>query len=153
MTEIKKELKLTKIDVNNANIAAVSASVVSRFMIGPLADTWGPRYTMIGLMILGSIPVFCSATIHDAKSLAIVRFFIGFLGGTFVCTQAWTSQMFAKEVVGTANGLAGGWGNLGGGVTHIFMVSFDLCLLARQCKPLHRMCRKHNCSADVCSRV
>jgi NNP family nitrate/nitrite transporter-like MFS transporter len=122
MTEIKKELKLTKIDVNNANIAAVSASVISRFAIGPLADTWGPRYTMIGLMIAGSIPVLCSAAIHDAHSLAIVRFFIGFLGGTFVCTQAWTSQMFAKEIVGTANGLAGGWGNLGGGVTHIFMV-------------------------------
>lgn len=29
--------------------------------------------------------------------------------------------MFAKEVVGTANALVGGWGNLGGGVTQLFM--------------------------------
>ena len=29
--------------------------------------------------------------------------------------------MFTKEVVGTANALVGGWGNLGGGVTQIVM--------------------------------
>lgn len=33
--------------------------------------------------------------------------------------QYWTSRMFAKEVVGTANALVGGWGNLGGGVTQL----------------------------------
>ena len=27
--------------------------------------------------------------------------------------QFWTSRMFTKEVVGTANALVGGWGNLG----------------------------------------
>ena len=31
--------------------------------------------------------------------------------------------MFTKEVVGTANALVGGWGNLGGGVTQIVMGS------------------------------
>ena len=35
--------------------------------------------------------------------------------------QYWTSMMFAKEVAGTANALAGGWGNLGGGITQIVM--------------------------------
>jgi NNP family nitrate/nitrite transporter-like MFS transporter len=29
--------------------------------------------------------------------------------------------MFTKEVVGTANALVGGWGNLGGGVTQLVM--------------------------------
>lgn len=37
--------------------------------------------------------------------------------------QYWTSRMFTREVVGTANALVGGWGNLGGGVTHLFMGS------------------------------
>ena len=34
-----------------------------------------------------------------------------------------TSRMFTKKVVGTANALVGGWGNLGGGVTQIVMGS------------------------------
>ena len=29
--------------------------------------------------------------------------------------------MFSKNVVGTANATSGGWGNLGGGVTQVFM--------------------------------
>merc|ERR1712045_45423 len=37
--------------------------------------------------------------------------------------MGWTSMMFAKEVAGTANALAGGWGNLGGGVTQLVMGS------------------------------
>lgn len=38
--------------------------------------------------------------------------------------QYWTSRMFTKEVVATANALVGGWGNLGASVTQIVMGSF-----------------------------
>jgi MFS transporter, NNP family, nitrate/nitrite transporter len=41
----------------------------------------------------------------------------------FVMCQYWASRMFAREVVGTANALCGGWGNLGGGVTQLVMGS------------------------------
>ena len=44
-------------------------------------------------------------------------------GSTFVICQYWTSSMFTKEVVGTANVVVGGWGNLGGGVTQLVMGS------------------------------
>merc|ERR1712048_1441965 len=56
-------------------------------------------------------------------SLAFLRLFIGVAGGTFVMCQYWTSRMFTKQVVGTANALVGGWGNLGGGVTQLVMGS------------------------------
>merc|ERR1712151_548353 len=52
-----------------------------------------------------------------------LRTFIGTAGGTFVMCQYWSSRMFTKDVVGTANALVGGWGNLGGGVTQLVVGS------------------------------
>ena len=40
--------------------------------------------------------------------------------------QYWTSRMFALQIVGTANALVGGWGNLGASVTHLFVGAFLL---------------------------
>ena len=33
--------------------------------------------------------------------------------------QAWTTNMFRKSIVGSANAIVGGWGNLGGGLTQV----------------------------------
>ena len=53
---------------------------------------------------------------HDASGLYVSRFFIGILGGSFVPCQVWTTGFFDKNVVGTANSLTGGLGNMGGGI-------------------------------------
>merc|ERR1719183_924698 len=52
----------------------------------------------------------------------LCRALIGCAGATFVTNQFWCSMMFAPNVVGTANATAAGWGNLGGGVTQIFIM-------------------------------
>ena len=36
--------------------------------------------------------------------------------------QVWCTQQFSKSIVGLANATAGGWGNLGGGITNLVMV-------------------------------
>lgn len=54
--------------------------------------------------------------VNDFANIRVcAQLFIGVAGGTFVMCQYWASRMFTKEVVGTANALCGGWGNLGGG--------------------------------------
>jgi NNP family nitrate/nitrite transporter-like MFS transporter len=123
MPEVKKNLGLTKDEVYTANITAVTATVATRFLIGPLCDAFGARQTFAILLLLGAIPTYLSGLVQNAQDLALVRFFIGILGATFVCNQAWSAQMFAKEIVGAANATSAGWGNLGGGVTQFFMTA------------------------------
>ena len=60
------------------------------------------------------------------------RFFLGVLGATFVPCQVWCTGFFDKNVVGTANALAGGWGNAGGGITYFIMPAVFDSLVARQ---------------------
>lgn len=94
-----------------------------RFIMGPICDKYGARIPMGVLLILCAIPTACTGAVNSAAGLYGLRFFIGLAGSAFVMCQAWTSQMFVKEVVGTANGIAAGWGNLGGGVTQLVMGS------------------------------
>lgn len=118
---IKRELQLSKADVANSNIVAVTSTIIARLGVGPICDRYGPRRVQSVLLILGSIPVMSAALVTSAGGLLCVRFFIGFIGCAFVCTQAWTSKMFAKNIVGTANAIVGGWGNLGAGATFLIL--------------------------------
>jgi NNP family nitrate/nitrite transporter-like MFS transporter len=54
-------------------------------------------------------------------SFLLFRLGIGVIGASFVLTQFHTSIMFAPNIKGTANAVAGGWGNTGGGATQIVM--------------------------------
>ena len=123
MPVIKKSLKLTDYQVYVSNILAVSATVFMRFLVGPLCDIYGPRVIQAYVICLFSIPVYLVGTVTTFEGLCIIRFFIGFIGASFVMCQYWSAAMFAKNVVGTASAITAGWGNLGGGVTQLFMGS------------------------------
>jgi NNP family nitrate/nitrite transporter-like MFS transporter len=55
------------------------------------------------------------------ESFLIARLAIGAIGASFVITQYHTSAMFAPNVIGSANAIAAGWGNLGGGLAQLIM--------------------------------
>lgn len=121
MPSIREDLNLTKAQVGNTIIAAVSATIFARLLIGRLCDTWGPRKTYTALLLICAFPVMCVGLAKDYTSFLLFRLAIGVIGASFVITQFHTSMMFAPKIKGTANAVAGGWGNLGGGVTNMLM--------------------------------
>ncbi len=121
MPTIREDLGLTKLQVGNSLIAAVSATIIARLIIGRLCDTWGPRKTYTALLVLCSIPVYLVGLSHSYETFLLFRLAIGVIGASFVITQYHTSMMFAPNIKGTANAVAGGWGNLGGGITNMLM--------------------------------
>merc|ERR1712151_903432 len=123
LSEIKATLGLTKQEVWTSSIVGVGGTIAMRFILGPLCDKYGPRTLMALVLCCASIPTALTGTVNSGIGLAVLRLFIGAAGGTFVMCQYWTSRMFTKKVVGTANALVGGWGNLGGGVTQLVMGS------------------------------
>lgn len=124
---IRDDLNLTATDIGNAGIAAVSGAVFARIAMGTACDLFGPRLASSALILATAPAVYCTAVANSAASFLLVRFLTGFSLATFVSTQFWMSSLFAGKVVGTANGLAGGWGNLGGGATQLIMpLVFDL---------------------------
>ena len=121
MPMVRDTLHLTKAQIGNITIASVSATIVARLIIGRLCDSLGPRLSYTILLLIGSVPVICIGLANSYESFLLFRFAIGIIGASFVITQFHTSIMFAPNIVGTANAVAGGWGNLGGGVTNLVM--------------------------------
>lgn len=118
---IRDNLNLTATDIGNAGIASVSGAVFARVAMGTACDLFGPRLASASLILLTAPAVFFTSIASSPVSFLLVRFFTGFSLATFVSTQFWMSSMFSAPVVGTANGVAGGWGNLGGGATQLIM--------------------------------
>ena len=121
MPYVVKDLGLTPDQKWNSIILAVTGTVFARLLIGKLCDSYGPRLVYTGLLLIGSIPVILIGLSQTPLQFLICRFFIGFIGASFVITQVHTSLMFAPNVVGTANATSAGWGNLGGGANRLGM--------------------------------
>jgi NNP family nitrate/nitrite transporter-like MFS transporter len=147
---IKADLNMSQTDIANSNIISLVAtygfidaqsyqqtfltfySLIVRVVAGPMCDAIGPRYTFAACLLAGSIPTALAGAVYNVNGLLALRFFIGILGGSFVPCQVWSTGFFDKNVVGTANALAGGWGNSGGGITYFVMPAIFDSLVARQ---------------------
>lgn len=121
LPEVRISLGLSKKEVWLSNIIAVTGDIIMRFVFGSLTDQFGARILMGGVLMAASIPTACTGLVNNLVGLCFLRLFIGCAGSTFVMCQCWSTRMFTKEIVGTANALVGGWGNVGGGVTQIVM--------------------------------
>ena len=122
--EIKNTLNLTKDDIWNSSIAGVGGTIVVRIALGPICDRYGPKIPMVTILWIAAICTSCVGFVESANGLIVLRTFIGFAGASFVMCMFWSTLTFTKEVVGSSNGIAGGWGNLGASVTQLVMGSF-----------------------------
>lgn len=121
MAVIRDDLKLTKAQIGNTVIASVAITIFARFLTGWLCDRFGPGRTYTALLFFGALPVMGIGLSHSYHTFLLFRLAIGLVGASFVITQYHTSIMFSSRVVGTANAITAGWGNLGGGVTQWLM--------------------------------
>eukprot|EP00928_Gymnodinium_smaydae_P043637 TRINITY_DN291_c0_g1_i1.p1 TRINITY_DN291_c0_g1~~TRINITY_DN291_c0_g1_i1.p1 ORF type:complete len:549 (-),score=113.05 TRINITY_DN291_c0_g1_i1:275-1921(-) len=106
----------------DAGVGSVASTIFVRVALGTLLERFGPVNVQMGLLFFGAFWVALAAAITAPWNFILIRVMIGTAGATFVTNQFWSSLMFAPNIVGTANATAAGWGNLGGGVTQIFMV-------------------------------
>lgn len=121
MPLVSESLHLTKAQKGNAAIAAVSATIIARLIVGRLTDKFGPRKVYTWLLVICAIPVMFIGLANSYTAFLLFRLGIGVIGASFVLTQFHTSIMFAPNIKGTANAVAGGWGNTGGGATQVIM--------------------------------
>ena len=129
---IKQDLKLTQTDIANSNVISVAATLLVRLVAGPACDRFGPKWTFASILLAGAIPTALAGTVTTPAGLITVRFFVGILGGSLIPCQVWTTGFFDKNIVGTANSLAAGFGNAGGGVTYFVMPAIYNSLVRRQ---------------------
>ncbi|KAF9731556.1 hypothetical protein PMIN06_012578 [Paraphaeosphaeria minitans] len=129
---IAGDIGMKSYQVANSNIIALTATLIVRLIAGPCCDKFGPRLTFAACLLAGAVPTFLAGCVTNVSGLYALRFFIGILGGSFVPCQVWTTGFFDKNVVGTANALTGGLGNLGGGITYFVMPAVYNSLVHRQ---------------------
>ena len=129
---IAKDLNLSRNEVANSNIIALTATLLVRLVAGPACDRYGPRLTFCACLLVGAIPTALAGTAQKATDLMVIRFFVGILGASFVPCQVWSTGFFDKNVVGTSNAFTAGLGNAGGGITYFLMPAIFDSLVQQQ---------------------
>ena len=118
---IREDLGLTKPQLGNAGLAAVTGTIICRVLMGTVCDLIGPRLGLSVILLATAPFCFAMAMVQGFEGFLICRLGIGLGLATFVACQFWMSCMCNSKCVGLANATAAGWGNLGGGVTQFLM--------------------------------
>jgi NNP family nitrate/nitrite transporter-like MFS transporter len=121
LPEIELSLNLNHEQIWLSTICSDISTILMRFILGPICDWYGARIPMGIVLGLAAIPTALIGVVNSLGGLCTARFFIGMVGSSFVMAQSWTSQTFAKELVGSANAIVAGWGNTGGAAAQLLM--------------------------------
>ena len=100
---------------------------IGRLFSGMLADKFGGRNVMAGLLVFSAIPAVAIGFSTSFDQLVIFGLFLGIAGTTFPVGVGFTSRWFAQEKQGTALGVYG-MGNIGQSVAVFFAPVLALAL-------------------------
>ena len=128
LPQLQSTFNLSKRDIWLTNVWMMIGGIPTRFVLGPLCDTYGPRTVMTWILALCAIPcAFCGLVVVNLYTLILVRFIIGAMDG-FVPCQCWITSHFVREVGGTIMAIAGGLGASGSAVTQLVVgFLFTMC--------------------------
>lgn len=112
-TGIKETFDLTESQLRTLAICNVALTVPARIVIGILLDRYGPRLTYSALLVFISIPCLWFALAQDFNQLVYSRIILSIVGCGFVIGIRMVAEWFDSDEVGFAEGIYGGWGNVG----------------------------------------
>jgi NNP family nitrate/nitrite transporter-like MFS transporter len=121
LPQLELSLNLTKQDIWLSNVWMVVGGIPMRFVLGPLCDSYGPRFVMCTMLLACSIPCALSGLIiFNLPTLLFVRFIIGSMDA-FVPSQCWITTMFVREVTGTIMAIVAGLGASGSAFSQLLV--------------------------------
>ena len=113
MLMIMESVHLSEAEINIILLLNVASTIPARIAIGIVVDRFGAKISYSTLLGLCSLPCFAFAWADSFEQLAWARFFLGFIGAGFVVGIRIIGDWFPSSQVGVAEGIYGGWGNLG----------------------------------------
>ncbi|MEO1904780.1 MAG: NarK family nitrate/nitrite MFS transporter, partial [Methylococcales bacterium] len=123
---IRDSMGLSDQEIKILLILNVAFTIPARIIVGILVDKYGPKQLFSSILILGGIVSIGFACAQNYQQLAIIRFFLGFIGAGFVVGTRMISEWFPARQTGIAQGIYGGWGNFGSAGAALILPTLSL---------------------------
>lgn len=119
--KIREELALSPAQFDWLLAVAILAGALPRLNFGLLADKYGGRNMMVGLLLFTAIPTYLVSHATTYTELLVCAAFFGLAGNAFTIGIAWNSAWFPPRNKGMALGVFGA-GNVGASGTKLLIV-------------------------------
>ncbi|HLH99269.1 MAG TPA: MFS transporter [Acidimicrobiales bacterium] len=116
---IGRQLHLSTAELTTISLCNVGLTVPGRMLVGMAVDRFGPRRVFPVILFLAVVPNTVFALADTFSALVLSRLALSVVGGGFVVGTRMVAEWWPPEETGAAEGVYGGWGNLGGGVATV----------------------------------
>ncbi|HFL8819341.1 MAG TPA: nitrate/nitrite transporter [Candidatus Azoamicus sp. OHIO2] len=117
--KIKYEIGLSDTQFGILISTPILTGSLSRLFLGILAEQYGGRIILTGLMIISAICTWILTYSNSYYEFLIIALGVGLAGGSFSVGVTYVSKWFDKDRQGTALGIFG-MGNFGSAITNLF---------------------------------